>query len=220
MLVVTSNWYVSDGTLSAGPPRRFIDRFRAEVRKASLRGGFRCDGSYRPVDAIDIVLAGDTFDWLISREWTGDVRPWDDGRRAAAARDRVVFGAIGRSHRLLATLAAWMRRGIEVPVADRRGRPLAGPEPTANPDSQMLRLRPGHWPSHRTGEVCREVDGGRPDAHVGGLPCSLRMDDDPPPTLAAKKPTQPGGYVETKQPTYPREGRCVGRCVEDTGSLD
>jgi hypothetical protein len=23
-------------------------------------------------------------------------------------------------------------------------RPLAGPEPTANPDSQTLRLRPGH----------------------------------------------------------------------------
>jgi hypothetical protein len=37
---------------------------------------------------------------------------------------------------------------------------------------------------------------------------------------AAKKPTQQGGYVETKQPTYPREGRCVGRCVEDTGSLE
>jgi hypothetical protein len=39
-------------------------------------------------------------------------------------------------------------------------------------------------------------------------------------TKTAKNPTQQGGYVETKQPTYPREGRCVGRCVEDTGSLD
>jgi len=124
MLVVTSNWCVSDGTLSAGPPRRFIDRFRAEMRKASLRGGVRRDGTYRPVDAIDIVLAGDTFDWLMSREWTGDVRPWDAGRRAAAARNRVVLGAMGRGHRLLATLAGWMRRGIKVPAADRRGRPM------------------------------------------------------------------------------------------------
>ena len=124
MLVVTSNWCVPDGTLSAGPPRGYLDRFRAEVRKACLRGGFRRDGSYRPVDAIDVVLAGDTFDWLVSREWTDDVRPWDGGRRAAAARDRVVLGAIGRGHRLLATLAAWLRRGIEVPMADRRGRPM------------------------------------------------------------------------------------------------
>jgi len=31
-----------------------------------------------------------------------------------------------------------------------------------------------------TGEVYREVDGGRPVARVGGLPCSLRMGNDPP----------------------------------------
>jgi hypothetical protein len=50
------------------------------------------------------------------------------------------------------------------------------PKPTANPraDSQMLRLC--HRPSHRTGEV----DGGRPVAHVNGLPCSLGMDNNPP----------------------------------------
>ena len=124
MLVVTSNWCLSDGTLSAGPPRRLIDRFRAEVRRSSLRHGFRRDGSYRPVDAIDVVLAGDTFDWLVSREWTGDVRPWDEGRKVAAALERVAVGSLRRGGRLLATLAAWMRRGIEVPAADRRGRPM------------------------------------------------------------------------------------------------
>jgi len=124
MLVVTSNWCVSDGTLSGGPPRGCIDRFRAEVRRSSLRCGFRRDGSYRPVDAVDVVLAGDTFDWLVSREWTGDVRPWDGGQRAAAALNRVAAGSLRRGNRLVATLAAWMRRGIEVPVADRRGRPL------------------------------------------------------------------------------------------------
>ena len=124
MLVVTSNWCVSDGTFSAGPPRGCVERFRSEVRRAILRGGFRRDGSYRPIDAIDVVLAGDTFDWLVSREWIGDVRPWEASRRAMAARERVVAAAFGRSDRLLATLAAWMRRGIAVPAADRRGRPM------------------------------------------------------------------------------------------------
>ena len=128
MLVVSSNWCVSDGTLSAGLPRACIARFRAEVRRASLRCGFRRDGRYRPVDAIDVVLAGDTFDWLVSREWTGNVRPWDGGRSAADARRRVEAGAAGQARRLLAALAAWMRRGIDVPVADRRGRPM----PTAS----------------------------------------------------------------------------------------
>ena len=125
MLVVTSNWCVSDGTLSAGIPRGFVERFRAEVRRSSLRCGFRRDGSYRPIDAVDVVLAGDTFDWLVSREWTGDVRPWDGGRRAGAALQRVATESLRRGNRLLAMLVAWMRRGIEVPVADRRGRPQA-----------------------------------------------------------------------------------------------
>jgi len=124
MLVVTSNWCVSDGTLSAGPSRGCIDRFRAEVRRSSLRCGFRQDGSYRPVDTVDVVLAGDTFDWLVSREWTDEVRPWDGSRRAAAALNRVAAGSLQRGNRLLAILANWMRRGIDVPVADRRGRPV------------------------------------------------------------------------------------------------
>jgi len=75
------------------------------------------------VNAVDVVLAGDTFDWRISREWTEEVRPWDGSRRAAAALDRVAVGSLQQGHRLLATLANWMRRGIKVPEADRRGRP-------------------------------------------------------------------------------------------------
>lgn len=129
MLVVTSNWWVSDGTLSAPPPRRLVARFRDEVRRSSLRCGFGHDGRYRPVESIDVVLAGDTFDWLVSREWTGEIRPWHAGGRAAVARDRVTAAAVRRGRRLLATLVAWMRHGIPVPVADRRGRPMAASRP-------------------------------------------------------------------------------------------
>ena len=126
MLVVTSNWCVSDGTLATGPTRGLIDRFRDEVRRSSLRLGFRHDGIYRPVEGVDVVLAGDTFDWLVSREWIGETRPWETGSRAAAALERVAAGSRRRSGRLLATLTAWTRRGIEIPLADRRGRPTPG----------------------------------------------------------------------------------------------
>jgi hypothetical protein len=124
MLVVTSNWGLTDGTLAGGAAGATAHRLRAEVRRAAWRCGMRRDGRYRPIEAVDLVLAGDTFDWLTSREWTGAVKPWQAGPRAAAARDRVVEASARRGCRLRATLADWARRGIAVPPADRRGRPV------------------------------------------------------------------------------------------------
>lgn len=126
MLIVTSNWCVPDGSLSAGPAAGLLERFRAEVRRASLRAGFRADGTYRPPTAVAVVLAGDTFDWLTSREWVGDVRPWEASRRAEAARERAAVRSLRLGGRLIATLASWGRRGLVVPAADRRGRPVPG----------------------------------------------------------------------------------------------
>jgi hypothetical protein len=126
MLVVTSNWCVTDGSLAAGPAPGLVARLRGQLRLASLRAGIRGDGRYRPLIGITVVFAGDTFDWLTSLEWTGDARPWESSRRAAAARERVVAGSWRLAGRLVATLSAWGRRGIDVPLADQRGRPLAG----------------------------------------------------------------------------------------------
>jgi len=124
MLVITANWGFSDGTLAAVPPRAAAAGFRREVRRATVRAGFRRDGRYEPVDGVDVVLAGDTCDWLVSREWTGAERPWHTGPRARAAFARVVAGSLRRAARLAAVLARWSRLGIDVPEADRRGRPV------------------------------------------------------------------------------------------------
>ena len=62
MLVVTANWGFTDGTLAAVPPRAAAAEFRREVRRATVRAGFRRDGRYEPVDGVDVVLAGDTCD--------------------------------------------------------------------------------------------------------------------------------------------------------------
>lgn len=126
VLVVTSNWCIPDGSLTPGPAPGLVARFRAEVRRACLRAGFRADGRYRPVQGIAVVCAGDTFDWLTSREWVGDVRPWESGRRAAAARERAAARSLRHGGRFLGTLATWVRRGLVVPAADRRGRPVPG----------------------------------------------------------------------------------------------
>lgn len=126
MLVVTANWCLSDGTLAAAALRWSLRRLWREIGRAACRHGVRSDGRYEPVEAVDVVLAGDTFDWLTSRRWLGSVRPWQQGSRPAAVRAAVVAAALSRSRRLIGGLAARARRGLPVPAADRRGRPLPG----------------------------------------------------------------------------------------------
>ncbi len=63
----------------------------------------------------------------------------------------------------------------------RRGRTLADPEPTVNPDFRNLGLC--HSRRLRTAEVDASGAAGRPVAHVSGfnkLPSSLGMDSDSP----------------------------------------
>jgi hypothetical protein len=124
MLVVSANWAIADGTL-VSHPRRLQAEWLAAVSRAAVRGGFRRDGRYAAIDRLDVVLAGDTFDALTTTAWLGGVRPWHEGCRAAGVAGRVLTAAAARGRRLLAGLAAWARSGVEVPAADRRGRPDA-----------------------------------------------------------------------------------------------
>lgn len=124
MLVVTANWAIPDGSVSAPPPRGQFSRFIADTCRAAVRAGFRSDGRYRPIERVVLVLAGDTFDGLVSDRWLGAVRPWEQ-RREAAARHTEVFRAAWRhARRPLAAVVRLARRGIAVPSAGRHGRPV------------------------------------------------------------------------------------------------
>ena len=124
MLVVTANWAIPDGNLSAPPPRGLFERLFADVRRVAARAGFRRDGRYRPIERVVIVLAGDTFDCLVSDRWLGDVRPWER-RREAAARQTDLFRAAWRhARRPLVAAARLARRGLAVPSAGTHGRPV------------------------------------------------------------------------------------------------
>jgi len=124
MLVVAANWGFTDGTLLAGgPPPRAARGWLRRVRQAAIRSGFGRDGVYRPPAEVDLVLAGDTFDCLVSAAWCGRQRPWHGGLRVAEARRRVLLGCARRAAPLLSGLARIARGGLVAPTADRRGRP-------------------------------------------------------------------------------------------------
>ena len=74
MLVVTANWAFSDGTLVAVKRRaRAARAWLRTVRRGVVCGSFGRDGAYRPPRAVDVVLAGDTFDGsFLARLLAGD----------------------------------------------------------------------------------------------------------------------------------------------------
>lgn len=126
MLVVTANWALADGTVHVGPPPGAVTNFFRELRRVAWRAGFRHDGRYRPLDSVQIVLAGDTFDGLSSLAWRDSLRPWHGGGRVQTVVEKIATAATRRSARFLAGLARLQRAGISVPRADRQGRPLPG----------------------------------------------------------------------------------------------
>ena len=126
MLVITANWSITDATLGGGPSWSHGLEFLAGIRRSAARAGFRHDGGYRPIDCIEIVLAGDTFDWLLSAEWLGAERPWRPRARQELLRNRVMQAALRCGTRFLGRLGSLARQGLVVPAADSRGRPIVG----------------------------------------------------------------------------------------------
>jgi hypothetical protein len=84
MLVVISDLHLTDGTagssISPGAFRLLAERLADLVASASTRS----DGSYRPIDHVDLVLLGDVLDVIRSARWLGGTaRPWDDPQSPA-----------------------------------------------------------------------------------------------------------------------------------------
>ncbi len=123
MLVVTANWGIGDGTLVGGPGPTRAAAFVAALRRTVFRAGCRRDGGYRPVERVDVVFAGDTFDWLVSRRWSDRHRPWHGGRDSVAIRGAVARASLARAWQALHGVIDITRRGLRVPAADRHGRP-------------------------------------------------------------------------------------------------
>lgn len=124
MIVVTANWGIADGTL-VRTATAWQPRLVATMHRAVVREGFRRDGSYRPVDAVDIVVAGDAFDWLVSAAWRGRRRPWHGGAAVADTLREVASRSLRSGRRVVGELARWARRGLPVPAADARQRPAS-----------------------------------------------------------------------------------------------
>ena len=137
MLVIASDLHLTDGssgsTTSAGAFRIFANR----LRELAVAASWRADGSYQPIERIDIVLLGDILDAIRSSQWNTQphIRPWGNPHSAEFVDQitRITSGILANNDEALQVLRGLSTQGrVTVPsilksggsAAEDRGEPV------------------------------------------------------------------------------------------------
>jgi UDP-2,3-diacylglucosamine pyrophosphatase LpxH len=85
MLVISSDIHLGDGTTANSISSTAFDLFSKRLRETAYFASFRQDGSYCPIENLDLLLMGDILDPLHSTLWLDTAlgamnytRPWTD----------------------------------------------------------------------------------------------------------------------------------------------
>ena len=80
MLVIVSDLHLGDGTTAASIQHSAFEVFARRLNETAYFASWREDGSYRPIETLDVILMGDILDPLHSTRWldSRDLRPWSD----------------------------------------------------------------------------------------------------------------------------------------------
>ena len=155
MLVVISDLHLTDGTsgstISAGAFHLLVERLANLAASASARA----DGSYRPIEQIDLVLLGDVLDVIRSTRWLdGEVRPWDDPQspQLAATVSNITAEILRRNEAALGMLRAMAQGSIRLTPATQMGRVAATSESVPVPVRIHYVVGNHDWFFHLPGE--------------------------------------------------------------------
>jgi UDP-2,3-diacylglucosamine pyrophosphatase LpxH len=92
MLVIISDIHLGDGTTANSISPTAFELFANRLRETAFYASFRADGTYRPIETLDILLIGDILDPLHSTLWLNTApgalnyaRPWTDTSSPAFA---------------------------------------------------------------------------------------------------------------------------------------
>src|SRR5512141_830796 len=80
MLVIVSDLHLGDGTTAASVAASAFDIFARRLNETAYFASWRKDGSYQPIESLDVILLGDILDPLHSTHWLNAraVRPWSN----------------------------------------------------------------------------------------------------------------------------------------------
>jgi len=133
MLIIISDIHLGDETTAKSIPPSAFRLFGDRLRETAYFTSWRADGSYRPIENIDLVLMGDILDPLHSTRWLatkpGDanyVRPWSDPTTALfPTKLREVTAAIMEKNKEAMEVLRGCAAGevVTIPPATQRGKP-------------------------------------------------------------------------------------------------
>ena len=126
MLVIISDLHLTDGTSGSTISPGAFALLSERMVDLAYRASHRRDGTYRPIDFVDLVLLGDTLDVIRSTQWLSTTaRPWDD-TKSPAMFERVtkITGDILQSNaQALGEFRKLKQQGIPLPCATNAGSP-------------------------------------------------------------------------------------------------
>ncbi len=123
MLIIVSDLHLGDGTCSRSVSASAFRLFAHRIQELASLASYGTDGSYTPIDRIDILLLGDCLDVLASARWLDTqqggpdyVRPWTDQSSPAFAAtvDAITEGCLAYNREGLELLRSLATDGIEV----------------------------------------------------------------------------------------------------------
>jgi hypothetical protein len=155
MLAIISDLHLNDGSNCPLLPTGTIDLVCERLCDLAWRASWRANGSYRPIDRIDLVLLGDVMDIMSSRRWLASpCRPWDDHQSPAVidCTTGIVEEILRRNVDSIRTLRSLATEAtVSLPPATAAGQPVLEAEemPVAVCTHYMVGNR--DWPLHVKG---------------------------------------------------------------------
>lgn len=133
MLVIVSDLHLTDGTSGATISPGAFSIFAQRLYDTAAAASWRCDGSYRPIERIDLVLLGDVLDVIRSGHWVArpGVRPWGNPHAPELVDQvtRITAGILRQNGEALAVLRTLaVEGGVTLPPATAAGKPAGDGE--------------------------------------------------------------------------------------------
>lgn len=155
MLAIISDLHISDGTTGQILSPGTIDLVCERLCDLAWRASWRADGTYRPIDRIDLVLLGDVLDLISSRRWLASpCRPWDDPQSPAVIDcvTGITEEILRRNVDCIRTLRALATEStISLPPATAAGQPVLEAEEMAVTICTHYMVGNRDWPLHLKG---------------------------------------------------------------------